>query len=159
MNAPEPDEIRVRDAETVLSDVQKGCEALGIPVPPPEVERQMVDALDYFAAQAARSYPIERPVRGAVIAFVCGVASAVRGDGFGEWWRWPTEAQRRWWDHGYDWTHTLTGYRLNRWTCTFCGHRVAAAPSAAHATECSQWSPPAPVAVWRWMRFWMRGLS
>lgn len=133
------DEVRVRDAETVLEEVREGCGTLGLPPLPPDAELQMVDALDYFAEQAAHPYRSVPPVRGAIIALLRGVAAALNEDDLGESLRFPTAAQRRWWDYGHDWAHALTWDRFNRWTCTFCGHRVGGR-GPEHDQGCRQWS-------------------
>jgi hypothetical protein len=139
MRTPEPAESHIRDPETVLDDVQQSCEAIGLPPLPPELELQMVDALDHFAEQAANPYRPLPPVRGAVVALLRGVASALGEDDLGESLRFDA-ARRRWWDRGHDWTHTLTGYRFNRWTCTCCGHRVGGR-GTEHAPTCRLWGP------------------
>lgn len=138
MNAHDPDRIHVRDAETVLNEVREGCETLGLPPFTADDELQMVDALDYLADQAAHPYRALPPVRGAVVALLRGVAAALNEDDLGESLRWPTRAQRRWWDRGYYWTHTLTRDRFDRWGCTFCGQRVGGR-GPEHDPTCSQW--------------------
>lgn len=131
-------EFVVRDAETLLSEVQDGCNLLGLPPFPPEVELQMTEALDYFAEQAANRYRAVPPFRGAAIALLRGIAAALNEDDLGETFRWPTRAQVTWWERGYYGLHKITRYRFRRWTCTFCGHRVGGS-GPEHGEGCKQW--------------------
>lgn len=138
MSAPEPEQVGIRDVETVLHEVREGCEVLGLAALPPEVELRMVDACDYFARQAAHPYRTLPPVRGAIVALLRGVAAALNEDDLGESLRFRTVAQRRWWDRGFWWTHSLTADRFQRWDCTFCGKRVGGR-GPEHAQGCRQW--------------------
>lgn len=134
------------DAETFLDEFARGSEAIGLPTPPPEMERLMVDALDYFAVM--RSDPL--PERSAVWAWWRGVLSAVRSENLGESLRLPTKRMERAWDRGRYFTHRVTLRRFDRWHCTWCGAWVRG-PGKAHDPGCRQFNPPpwTPEEWWR----------
>lgn len=106
---------------------------------PDTFEKQVDEALDYFADCRAHPYRDVPPARGAIIALLRGAAAALNEDDLGETFRWPTERQRTWWQRGYYGTHRLTRWRFDRWDCTRCGNRVGG-PGPEHTAWCRQWA-------------------
>lgn len=149
-------EPRRADPETFLENFREGSELIGFGTPPPELERMLVEALDRGNELAAHPYRWLPRRRGALVAFLRGVVSALAEDGITDLWRYQDDdpnarTVRRWWNRGYYWTNTITRGRYRIYTCSGCRRRVHNPNTPEHDPACHV-HPNNYRPIWAWER-------